>query len=76
MERLWEDYESIERYLSLDDGQDNETVMDVTVDYFSAVNSDYKPLQVSTRRGLPTHLLTYHRMSSLSKFTFPTVTPS
>lgn len=46
LERLWEDYESIEPYLLPELNQENENIMDVNVEYTSA-NPDYKPLQVS-----------------------------
>ncbi|KAJ2936541.1 hypothetical protein H1R20_g554, partial [Candolleomyces eurysporus] len=42
LERLWEDYESIEPYLA---PEADETAMEVNVEYVSTVSAQYKPLQ-------------------------------
>ncbi|KAF6748025.1 other/VPS15 protein kinase [Ephemerocybe angulata] len=44
LERLWEDYESIEPYLYPESNQESENLMDVNVEY-SSLNSEYKPFQ-------------------------------
>lgn len=46
LERLWEDYESIEPYLYPESNDESENVMRVNVEYSSTVNAEYKPLQV------------------------------
>lgn len=48
LERLWEDYESIEPYLA---PEADENTMNVNVEYVSTVSAQYKPLQAS-----PDHL--------------------
>lgn len=66
LERLWEDYESIEPYLYPESNHESENIMKVNVEYSSTVNADYKPLQVRVCSTNMVFLFTHHeyRMSS------------